>query len=324
MLTIVILILTIFFLFLPAISYNQPKICPNASWTASAVTFADNTTLGQSPFATFVNNNNTVYVSTQTNNSIIVWQQGNAVPALYMSLGNYSYAPSLFVTDTYDLYVDNGEGYYVVDNSSLNSTDSSDPTYECAGCWGLFIDISNNIYCSVYAYHQVVSKSLNTNTSTWNIIAGTGVLGSTATTFNYPRGIFVDISLNLYVADTNNNRIQKFQSGQSNGVTVAGNGASGAVTLNNPTSVVLDADGNLFIVDSSNHRIIGSDSSGFRCIAGCSSIPDAASTDLWYPTTLSFDSYGNIFVTDQNNNRIQQFILTTTSCGKVYSYVIVE
>ncbi|CAF3390895.1 unnamed protein product, partial [Rotaria socialis] len=41
--------------------------------------------------------------------------------------------------------------------------------------------------------------------------AGTsGVLGSTATTLNYPNGITFDANKNLYVADSCNFRVQKY------------------------------------------------------------------------------------------------------------------
>jgi sugar lactone lactonase YvrE len=130
-----------------------------------------------------------------------------------------------------------------------------------------------------------------------------------------PQGIYVDINFNLYVADSRNNRIQLFQSGQLNATTIAGNGAPETIMLNNPTDVVLDADGYIFIVDSKNYRIVGSGPNGFRCIVGCSGASGSLSNQLNSPQAMAFDSYGNIFVTDYNNNRIQKFLLATNSCG---------
>jgi hypothetical protein len=136
----------------------------------------------------------------------------------------------------------------------------------------------------------------------------------------YPQGIFVDINFNLFVADCYNHRIQNFQSGQSNGITIAGNGAPQTITLNYPTSVVLDANGYLFIVDCNNNRIVASGSTGFRCVVGCSGASGSASDQLSHPQTMAFDSYGNIFVTDYLNNRTQKFLLATNSCSK---YIVV-
>ena len=143
--------------------------------------------------------------------------------------------------------------------------------YVNSSCYGLFIDVTETLYCSVHDNHQVVKRSLNDN---WNLpttVAGTGIAGSTSSMLNGPCGIFVDINIDLYVAECGNHRIQLFRSGQLNGITVAGNGSINiTITLRCPTSIVLDADGYLFIVDNNNHRIIGSGLHGFRCIVGCS------------------------------------------------------
>jgi hypothetical protein len=196
----------------------------------------------------------------------------------------------------------------------LNATVAVPIMSTCTPCYGLFIDISDTLYCSTYYLHQVVARSLNSNGNTLTTF-GTGICGNASTMLCNPYGIFVDINFDLYVADSRNNRIQLFKSGQSNATTIIINGASGTITLNWPTGVVLDADEYLFIVDSNNHRIIGSDVNGFRCVAGCFG-PGSAANQLLYPSTLSFDSYGNMFVTDTDNNRIQKFILSTNSCGK--------
>lgn len=185
-------------------------------------------------------------------------------------------------------------------------------------CYGLFIDINNTLYCSLNGLHQIVAKSVDDITNTLRIVAGTGCPGSGSNLLNSPCGIFIDINFNLYVADGANNRIQLFPSGQLNGTTVAGNGASGTITLNYPKSVILDADGYLFIVDSNNHRIIGSGPTGFRCIVGCTGTSGSSSNQLYNPQTIAFDSYGNIFVTDYSNSRIQKFLLAYNSCGMYY------
>jgi hypothetical protein len=164
--------------------------------------------------------------------------------------------------------------------------------------------------------NQVVKIWLGDTATTPTTVAGTGSYGSASNKLSDPNGIFVDTNFDLYVADSGNNRIQLFQSGQQNGTTVAGNGSLNTTSLNYPTGIVLDADKYLFIVDSGNNRIVGSGPNGFRCIVGCSSTYGFASNQLYQPWSLSFDSYGNIFVTDMNNNRVQKFVLTTNSSGK--------
>ena len=147
------------------------------------------------------------------------------------------------------------------------------------------------------------------------IVAGTGCQGSASNMLNRPNGIFVTESLDLYVADWGNNRIQLFRSGELNGATVVSSGTTGTISLWGPTDVVLDADGYLFIADCQNNRIVGSGPYGFRCLVGCSG-GAASSTQLNNPTTLIFDTDGNIFVMDQHNDRIQRFFLVNNACGE--------
>ena len=130
-----------------------------------------------------------------------------------------------------------------------------------------------------------------------------------------PRGIFVDINFDLYVADCSNNRVQLFQLGQSNALTVAGSTAPGTITLSCPIAIVLDADKYLFIVDAGYNRVVGSGPNGFRCVVGCSG-GGAAANQLNNPWSLSFDSYGNLYVADQGNSRIQKFIVLNKTLGK--------
>ena len=151
--------------------------------------------------------------------------------------------------------------------------------------------------------------------TTWTIVAGTGTAGFTSSMLDNPHGIFVDINFDLYVADCSNNRIQLFQLGRSNALTVAGSTAAGTITLNCPTAIVLDADKYLFIVDNGNHRVVGSGPDGFRCVVGCSG-GGAAANQLYYPSCLSFDSYGNLYVADQGNSRIQKFIVLNKTLSK--------
>jgi hypothetical protein len=130
-----------------------------------------------------------------------------------------------------------------------------------------------------------------------------------------PYGIFVTITLDLYVADCTNDRAQLFLSGRMNATTVAVNGTSGAMVLDCPTGIMLDANGYLFIIDHFRSRILGSGPSGFRCVAGCSGA-GSGSQQLSNPMAMSFDREGNLFVTDRDNNRIQKFLLSSNSCSE--------
>jgi hypothetical protein len=303
--------------FVLALSYNRPKFSALASWNSNGITFATTGTVGGSPYGIFVSTNNTVYVANRASSLVQVWLPGTTIPISNITSG-LSYPYSVFATVNGDIYVDNGYSNSRVDKWASNANTSIPAMYVKNQCYGLFIDISNTLYCSMYNQHQVASKSLNGNSSIWIVSAGTDCYGSALNELYYPRGIFVDINFNLYVADCGNNRVQLFASSQVAATTVAGSTAAGTISLYCPSDVKLDADGNLFIVDSYNHRIVGQGPNGFRCIVGCSTVAGSTSSQLYYPSTFSFDSYGNIFVADMTNSRIQQFILISNTTYREY------
>ena len=219
-------------------------------------------------------------------------------------------------TDDEQIVVGDGSSAKGVDRWSANGTKLSSPMPFCSPCYGLFVDLLNDLFCSQGPRHQVLKTSVESPSGELFIVAGTGCAGSSSDRLNNSLGIFVTIHLDLYVADCDNNRVQLFRSGETNATTVAGNGASGTVTLLCPAGIVLDGDGYLYIVDQGNHRLIGFGPAGLRCVAGCSGLSGSASDQLSHPATMSFDRDGNIFVTDRDNSRIQKFSLSSDSCGQ--------
>ena len=124
---------------------------------------------------------------------------------------------------------------------------------------GVALDTAGNIYIADYG----VSKIRMIAGSTGNIttIAGDGVYGysgdgghATAAQLSGPRGIALDLAGNIYIADTNNNRIRMVTGSTGIITTIAGNGNSGysgdngpatAAQLNGPIGVALDTAGNI-------------------------------------------------------------------------------
>ena len=232
----------VLFLFIfTAVSYNRPKLCALASWDPNAITFANQTMIGFYPSALFINTDDAIYIRDNYNNRIQIWVRENISSVTTISGAGNGYSLGLFVTSEGDIYVDNGYYNGQVDKWSINATNRTAAMYVTQSCNGLFVDINNTLYCSLGNLHQVVIKSLDDISNTPRIIAGTGCCGSALDRLCYPQGIFVDINFSLYVADSNNDRIQLIQGGQPNATTVAGSRAPGTITLSWPTSVVLDA-----------------------------------------------------------------------------------
>ena len=110
---------------------------------------------------------------------------------------------------------------------------------------------------------------------------------ATNASLNWPMGVTVDASGNLFIADSDNNRIRKVD---TNGIitTVAGNGNS---TVLGPSSVAVDAVGNLFIADQSNARIRKMATNGTTTTV-------STSARLSGPVGVVLDAAGNVLVSD--------------------------
>ena len=131
-----------------------------------------------------------------------------------------------------------------------------------------------------------------------------GSSGSGNGEFSYPQVITIDSSGNIYVADTLNNRIQKFN---SSGVYQSkfGTQGSGNGQFNYPQGIIIDSSGNIYVADTNNHRIQKFNSSGvYQSKFGTQG---SGNGQFNYPQGIIIDSSGNIYVADTNNHRIQKF-----------------
>ena len=83
--------------------------------------------------------------------------------------------------------------------------------------------------------------------------------GNGSNKLNLPVGITLDYLNALYIADFGNNRVQKYESGSSFGITVAGQanatGCSSSTCLLNPADVAVDTARNIYVLDTSNGRV---------------------------------------------------------------------
>ena len=248
-------------------------------------------------------------------NRIVMWE-GKSVNPTRNITGGLSDPHSVFATPNGDVYIDNYALQRRIDKWTPDTTHRLPFMYVAGQCDGLFVDINDNLYCTQWLFHVVVRKAAADDANTSSIVAGNGSCGSASNMLCNPIGIFVDITLSMYIADSGNDRVQLFKAGQLNGTTVAGIGAAVSFALKRPNDVMLDEKGYLFILDSFNNRIVRSGPQGFWCVVGCSETSGAGSNQLNAPWTFTFDSVGNIFVADRSNNRIQKFSLVNNSCGE--------
>ncbi|MDI6781793.1 MAG: carboxypeptidase regulatory-like domain-containing protein [bacterium] len=149
------------------------------------------------------------------------------------------------------------------------------------------------------------------NTGTGTATAGIYIMqtkwggsGSGDGQFNYPHGVAVDGSGNVFVVDYYNYRIQKFTA-DGTFITKWGSYGSGDGQFSNPYGVAVDSSGNVFVADYYNHRIQKFTADGtFITKWGSEGSGDG---QFYYPHGVAVDGYGNVFVADYNNYRIQKF-----------------
>jgi uncharacterized repeat protein (TIGR02543 family) len=162
-----------------------------------------------------------------------------------------------------------------------------------------------------------------------NTVAGTGTAGysgdglaATSAQLNYPKGVAVDSSGNLYIADQLNHRIRKVATDGTIS-TVAGTGTAGysgdsgvatSAQLNTPLGVAVDSSGNLYIADNSNNRIrkVAAIDGKISTVAGTGAYGysgdggAATSAQLKSPNGVAVDSNFNLYIADYQNNRIRK------------------
>ncbi len=298
--------------------YNQPNLSSCASWNDNPTTITNISTIELPLVGILVNISNTICDISPNSNTTPVSNEETITSVINIS-GYLIISRHLFFKTENGVYVDNSDFKQTFDERILDPAVCFAAKKFVSRCIAIFIDINNTFYCSLDQEHQVVKLLHHSSSCTEKIVAGNGTNGSTSRLLSHPSGIFVDINLDLYVADSGNNRIQLFHLGNENGTTVAGNKDLEPNELNFPTAVVVDTRGYLFIADCGNHRIIRSHQNGFQCIVGCFKNNDSALNQLYHPRALWFDSSGNMFILDKNNTRIQRFLLSTDPCGMRHS-----
>jgi len=128
--------------------------------------------------------------------------------------------------------------------------------------------------------------------------------------FSKPEGIAIGPDGDLYVADSENNRIRKItlQSGKIAVTTIAGRGIQGfadkpktSAQFYNPSKLAVDRSGNIFVADTCNARIRKITDDG--AVSTIASHPESAS-ETFTPPGIAMDPKGDIYFSDSANHRI--------------------
>ena len=188
---------------------------------------------------------------------------------------------------------------------------------------GIAVDGTGNLFIADTSNHRIRMVGPGGGITT---VAGNGAKGysgdgspATSASLAYPIGIAMDRAGNLFIADSDNNRIRVVSPG---GIitTVAGNGAAGysgdggpatSASLNYPVDVAVDGAGDLFIADGGNNRVRKASPGGtITTIAGngawsYSGDGGPATSAGLSASGVALDSAGNLFIADSSNSRIR-------------------
>jgi len=231
------------------------------------------------------------------------------------------------------------------DGGPATSASLNEPT-------GLALDNNGNLFIADMTNYLI--RRVDTN-GTITTIAGNTHLCNDPTTLcgdgqnamaaqmSYPTGIATDAAGNVYIADTQDNRVRVVNL-QTTAITVAGvrinpgaintiagngtpcangtsacgdGGSAKAANLNNPQGVAVDGAGNIYIADSGDRRIrvvskqgvisayAGNGRGCFSPLQGCGDGGSPLAAQITNPWQISLDGAGNLYITDPPESRIR-------------------
>lgn len=173
-----------------------------------------------------------------------------------------------------------------------------------------------------------------------------------ATTLSGPRGVAIDSAGRVYVADSGNKRILRYNPpistnqaavqvfGQNGSFATANQAAANAATadnLGNPDGVAVDSQGSVYVADLFLHRVlvfntpVTTDTTADIVIGQINfttaqrnqndNAPVPAANTLNNPEGVAIDASNNLYVVDQGNNRVLRFntpISTNQAASRAY------
>lgn len=121
---------------------------------------------------------------------------------------------------------------------------------------------------------------------------------------NYPNGLAVDENGQIYVADTNNSRIQIFNRDGEFLASWQGNVGRGAGVLTAPMNITLDRNNHLYVTDPLTYRIIVLDQEG-KIADMITNVPEGRNPGSFsLPSGIYIDANDRLFVSDTGNRRL--------------------
>ncbi len=153
--------------------------------------------------------------------------------------------------------------------------------------------------------------------ATGALLGTIGSYGAGNGQFAYPRGVAVAPNGTIYVADSDNDRIQYFTaSGQYQGQWGSSGAGNGQFVL--PAAIAVARDGSVYVADYNLHRIQRFSATGqFLSKWGSHGSGDGQFAN---PVNVEVAPDGTIYVADEQNHRVQRFTATGQFLAKWGTY----
>ncbi len=198
------------------------------------------------------------------------------------------------------------------------------------GAGNIFIaDSYHGLIRRVDAFTGVITVAAGGGTSSGNDGLGDGG-PATKASLRDPVAVALDVSGNLYIADSGNFLVRRVDINAGTITVVAGNGRSASsgdsglavnASFVSPYGVRIDAAGNVYIADTGANTIrrVSSATGIITTLAGTGAVRYtgdgslAINAALAHPTSVALDAMGNLFVADTQNNAIRQIAANASS-----------
>lgn len=216
-----------------------------------------------------------VYVADSGNHRVMLWRKNATAGVRVAGSGSFGNTLSSFGTLS-GLFVDTSGNIYVCDVSHHrvmkfmpNVTNgiivagtgvAGSSSYQLNVPYGIYLNEANSyLYVADYNNHRIQRYHVGVSTN-GTVAAGGSGSGLGNNQLNFPYSVCVSKTTNaIYIADSGNNRVQRWNFGATFGVTIAGNGAS----LNNfstPLQGTMDIrlnvnETNLYVSEAQHNRV---------------------------------------------------------------------
>ncbi|MCB9465677.1 MAG: T9SS type A sorting domain-containing protein [Candidatus Eisenbacteria bacterium] len=130
-----------------------------------------------------------------------------------------------------------------------------------------------------------------------------GTPGALDGEFDSPHGIAVDSNCDVYVVDTNNDRVQKFDSAGNFLLSWGGTGQAEG-EFRHPIGIAVASNGDVYVVDTGNNRVQVFDP--FGVYINRFGVPGTNTGEFDSPSHIHYDG-STVWVTDTGNARVQRF-----------------